>query len=185
MTAYLRPRGEGMSPEEHFAFILSAARSEFARLERRGSEFVLGNGEEIVISQRFSPALEGGFVRVSLAFRGVQTTEALAKVMDIATRESVICEFSIAARGLVDFNVIRKVCQSSAPNFTYTPDGNFHASIKLKGVPLDVDAFPSTGNLAVKGTYNRFVGDIRGALHFLLTGRSHSLIDSFLNSLHV
>jgi hypothetical protein len=174
-----------MPPEEHFAFILSAARSEFPRFERRGSEFVLGNGEEIVISQRFPPALEGGFVKVSMAFRGVQTTEALAKVMDMATSESVTCEFSIAARGLVDFSVVRKVCQSSAPNFSDTRDGNFHANLRLKGVPLNVDAFPSTGNLAVKGTYNRFVGDIRGALRLLLTGRSPSLIDFFLNSLHI
>jgi hypothetical protein len=174
-----------MSPEQHFAFILSAARSEFSRFERRGSEFVLRNGGEIVISQRFPPALEGGFIRVSMAFRGVETIEALAKVMHMATRESVTCEFSIAARGQLDFSIIRKVCQSSAANLSDTRDGNFHASIRLKGVPLDVDAFPSTGNLAVKGTYNRFVGDIRGALRFLLTGRSPSLIDSFLNSLHI
>jgi hypothetical protein len=185
VTAYVRPRGEGISPQEHFAFILSAARSEFARFERRGSDFILGNGEEIVVSQRFLPALEGGFVRVSMAFRGVQSTEGLAKVMDIATRESVTCEFSIAARGVEDFSAVRQVCQSSAPGFSYTPDGNFHASIRLRGVPLDVDAFPSTGNLAVKGTYNRFIGDIRGALRFLLTGRSPSLIDSFLGSLHI
>ena len=174
-----------MSPEEHFTFILSAARSGFARFERRGSDFILGNGEEIVVSQRFLPTLEGGFVKVSMAFRGVQSTEGLARVMDIATRESVTCEFSIAARGVEDFSVVRKVCQSLAPDFSYTPDGNFHASIRLKGVPLDVDAFPSTGNLAMKGTYNRFVGDIRGALRLLLTGHSPSLIDSFLNSLHV
>lgn len=172
-------------PEEHFSVILSAARSEFVRVERRGSDFVLGNGEEITISQRFPPALEGGFVRLSLAFRGVQSVEGLAKVMDIATRESVTCEFSMAARGLKDFDRIRRVCQSSASSFSDTPDGNFHASTKLKGIPLEVDAFPSTGNLAVKGTYNRFVGDIKGAIRSLLTGRSPSLVDYFLGSLHI
>jgi len=180
----LRPRGKAVSPEEYFTFILNSARSEFPHVERRGSEFVLGNGEQIVISQRFSPSQESGFVAVSLAFRGVQTTDSLAKIVDLATRESVTCEFSIAARGLEDFTAIRKSCQTIALDFSSTPDGNFHATVKLRGVQFDVNAFTSTGNLALKGTYNRFVGDIKRAIRLLLTGRNPSLIDRILDSLH-
>ena len=122
---------------------------------------------------------------MSLAFRGVQTTESLARIMDVATRESVTCDFSIAARGLRDFTTIKKMCQTYARNFSSTSDGNFHASVKMKGVPFDVDAFPLTGNLAVRGTYNRFVGDIGGAIRLLLAGRSPSLVDSIMGSLHI
>jgi len=131
-----------------------------------GGEFALG--DHIVISQLLPASAEDGFIKVPLAFRGVKTVDELLGILDLATKESVTCEFSIAVKGVRQFESMRERCRKLSPEFRETVEGNFRAEINLGSVSLEVDAFRSTGNLSLKGTYNRYVGDIRRLLSSLL-----------------
>lgn len=166
----MRTRRDLQSPDDYVDSVMDYARSEFKEVERRGAEFILRNDEEIVLSQRFPSSMEGRFVKLSFAFRGVRTTHGLAKLMDIATKESVTCDFSIAARGVANTDQLRRVCRSSAREFSETADGNFRAKLTLHGVSLEVDAYARTGNVSIRGTHNRFLGDIGKAIDSLLAG---------------
>ena len=99
-------------------------------------------------------------------------------VMESLTRESVICDFSIAARGVERFEGIADRCRRAASEFREMTGGNFQAKVSACGVSFEVEAFPSTGNISFRGTYNRYLGDVRGALGYILTGARPSALNS-------
>ena len=170
IAAYLRPRAKDQSQVDWLEIITEGSSPILGRAVRIGAEFALG--DHIVISQLFPASAEDGFVKVPLSFRGVRTVEELLHILDLATKESVTCEFSIAAKRVRQFESMKERCRKLSSEFRETAEGNFRAKISLGNVSLEVDAFRSTGDLSLRGTYNKYVGDIRRALNSLLSARS-------------
>jgi len=144
----------------------------------RGSEIVIGNQGQIVLAQRFPPTVKGGYLKISLGFRGAQSVDEVVSILRTSTAEVVTCEFSVSIRGSLDIEHVKRTCRSSGTGFSETAEGNFSAAVTLLGVHFTVNAYPVANSISIRGTYNRYLGDIGGAMESLLSSRRPSLLDA-------
>ena len=175
IVAYVRARRELHSPDDHFQVLMGLAQPKFGLASISARELVLGDKREIVVSRRFPCSYQDGYVKIPMMFRGVTTASELARLLEMATSESVVCDFSVAVREVGDMGRIEDICCKSRETYSVTPEGNFHAAVTLSGVRLEVYGYPRAGTLNIRGTYNKYLGDAAEAILSLLEDQGRSL----------
>lgn len=160
-------RGEARSPEDYTSIFVSWLSRGIRFLRTDAGKHIFEGG---VLSALGLPIIEGPLVLVSFNFRDA-TPRFLDELLRAATSESATCTMHISLKWDGDFSDLEERVRKDSSDFSKTEEGNFSATLKLRGQMVRVNAYPPVKRLTLECNLGRWSGVPSALIGDVLEGK--------------